>query len=70
VVGEVNGRAHVRGGTAPPGTESRSALRVGGRYTHGMTRVDAGVIVGLTTRDPGFGLMVGATYVFDAFWVP
>jgi hypothetical protein len=70
VVGEVNGRAHVRGGTAPPGTESRSALRFGGRYTRGMTRVDAGIIVGLTTRDPGFGVMVGATYVFDAFRVP
>ena len=70
VVGEVNGHAHVRGGTAPPGTESRSALRVGGRYTHGMMRVDAGIIVGLTTRDPGFGVMAGATYVFDAFRVP
>jgi hypothetical protein len=70
VVGEVNGRAHVRSGEPPVGTESRSALRFGGRYTRGMTRVDAGIIVGLTTRDPGFGLMVGATYVFDAFRVP
>jgi len=70
VVGEVNGRAHVRGGTAPPGTESRSALRFGGRYTHGMMRVDAGIIIGLTTSDPGFGVMAGATYVFNAFQVP
>jgi hypothetical protein len=70
VVGEINGRAHVRSGDPPVGTESRSALRFGGRYTHGMMRVDAGVIVGLTTRDPGFGVMAGATYVFDAFQVP
>jgi hypothetical protein len=70
VVGEVNGRAHVADGTAAPGTESRSALRFGARYTNGMLRVDGGVIVGLTTRDPGFGLTAGATYVFDAFRVP
>ena len=70
VVAEVNGRAHVSSGTAPAGTESRSALRFGGRYTQGLVRVDAGVIVGLTSRDPGIGFMAGATYVFDAFRVP
>ena len=70
VVGEVNGRAHVASGTPPVGTESRSAFRFGGRYTQGLTRVDAGVIVGLTSRDPGIGFMVGATYVFEAFRLP
>jgi len=70
VVGEVNGRAHVAGGSPPAGTESRSALRFGGRYTQGLVRVDAGVIVGLTSRDPGIGFTVGATYVFDAFRLP
>jgi len=70
IVGEVNGRAHVAGGTPPAGTESRSALRFGARYTSGMLRVDGGIIVGLTTRDPGFGFLAGATYVFDAFRVP
>ncbi len=70
VVGEVNGRSHVASGTAPVGTESRSALRFGGRYTRGLLRLDAGVIVGLTSRDPGFGLTVGATYVLDAFRIP
>ena len=69
VVGEVNGRSHVAGGTAPVGTESRSALRFGGRYTRGLVRVDAGVIIGLTSRDPGFGVTAGATWVFDAFQV-
>jgi hypothetical protein len=70
VVGEVNGRAHVAGGSPPVGTESRSALRFGGRYTQGVVRVDAGIVVGLTARDPGIGVMLGATYVFDAFRLP
>ena len=70
IVGEVHGRAHVASGTPPVGTESRSALRFGGRYTQGLTRVDAGIIVGLTARDPGVGFTVGATYVFDAFRLP
>lgn len=70
VVGEVNGRAHVRAGPPPPGTDSRSALRFAGRYTRNLLRVDAGVIVGLTSRDPGFGVTAGATYVFDAFRIP
>jgi hypothetical protein len=70
VVGEVNGRAHVASGTAPPGTESRSALRFGARYTRGVARVDAGLVIGLTSRDPSIGVMVGATYVLDAFRLP
>ncbi len=70
IVGEVNGRSQVASGTAPVGTESRSALRFGGRYTRGLLRLDAGVIVGLTSRDPGFGLTVGATYVLNAFRIP
>ena len=70
VVGEVNGRANVASGAPPVGTESRSALRFGGRYTQGLVRVDAGVVVGLTSRDPGIGFMAGATYVFDAFRLP
>lgn len=70
VVGEVNGRSHAASGTAPVGTESRSALRFGGRYTRGLLRLDAGVSVGLTSRDPGFGLTVGATYVLNAFRIP
>ena len=70
VVGEVNGRADVANGTAAPGTESHSALRLGARYTSGMLRIDGGIIVGFTTRDPAFGFIAGATYVFDAFRVP
>ena len=70
VVGEVNGRAHVRDGTAPAGTESRGALRLGARYTQDLVRIDGGIIVGLTSRDPAFGVTVGLTYVFSAFQVP
>jgi hypothetical protein len=70
VVGEANGRANLRSGAPPPGTETRGALRVGARYTRGLLRVDGVIIVGLTSRDPGFGVGAGFTYVFNAFQVP
>jgi hypothetical protein len=70
LVGEINGRASTRSGDPLPGTESRSILRFGGRYTRGMLRVDAGVFFGLTTLDPTIGATLGFTYVFNAFKVP
>lgn len=70
VVGEVNGRWSTRTGGPLPGTESRSLLKLGGRYTRGMLRVDAGVYFGLTTIDPTIGATLGFTYVFNAFKVP
>jgi hypothetical protein len=70
VVGEVNGRLDTRAGDPPPGTESRSVLRVGGRFTYGPGRLDAGVLIGLTSPDPRLGFTVGYTHVFDAFQVP
>lgn len=69
LVGELNGRASTRS-SAFPGTESRGILKIGGRYTRGPVRLDAGVLVGLTTIDPTIGLTVGGTYVFNAFKVP
>lgn len=69
VVGELNGRANTRGGTPPVGTESRATMRVGGRITRGTVRLDAGILLGITSRDPGFGLTAGATYVFKGFTV-
>ena len=69
LVGEVNGRASMRT-TAFPGTESRGLLKLGGRYTHGSLRLDAGVFFGLTTIDSTIGLTAGFTYVFNAFTVP
>ena len=70
VVGELNGRASTRSGTPFPGTESRSIIKLGGRYTRGPIRFDGGVYLGLTTADPTIGLTTGFTYVFDAFKLP
>ncbi|MGC4081333.1 MAG: hypothetical protein QM736_04270 [Vicinamibacterales bacterium] len=70
VVGELNGRANTRSGGAFPGTESRSTLRVGGRFTTGSVRLDAGALVGLTNDGPTIGMTAGLTWVFSAFRVP
>ena len=69
VVGELNGRANTRSGTPPVGTESRATMRVGGRLTRGTVRLDAGILLGMTSRDPGFGITAGATYVFKGFTI-
>ncbi len=70
VVGELNGRVSTRSGDPFPGTESRGLLKVGGRYTRGTVRLDAGVFVGLTATDPTIGFTAGVTYVFNAFTLP
>lgn len=70
VVGELNGRADMREGDPPPGTESRAGLRGGIRYTKGAMRLDSAVIFGMTVRDPSIGFTFGFTYVFNAFRVP
>jgi hypothetical protein len=70
VVGEINGRLDTRAGDAPPGTESRGLAKFGVRYTVRSVRADAAVLIGMTSRDPGIGLALGVTYVFDAFNVP
>jgi hypothetical protein len=69
-VGEVNGRLNLASGEPRPGGENRAVMRFGARYTSGTVRVDAGVLFGMTPRDPDFGFTVGATWVFDAFQVP
>jgi hypothetical protein len=70
LVGEVNGRANFANGESDPGAESRAVARLGGRYTRGAMRVDAGVIFGLTAPDPQIGFTAGFTWVLDAFRVP
>jgi len=70
VVGEVNGRANTRSAGPLPGTESRSIVRVGLRYTIGGWRGDAAVLLGATNDDPGIGFTAGFTYAFTAFQVP
>jgi hypothetical protein len=71
VVGEVNGRANTRDDEGTPvGTESRANMRAGARFTRGTVRLDAGVIVGMTSRDPSIGFTAGFTWVFRGFTVP
>lgn len=70
VVGEINGRLDTRAGEAPVGTESRGAMRIGGRFTRSTVRADAGLIVGMTSRDPSIGLTAGVTWVFKGFTIP
>ena len=70
-VGEVNGRVGFNPvEEIPPGTENRGSLRFGARFTRGTVRLDGGVIIGLTSRDPSFGYTAGLTWVFRAFPVP
>jgi len=70
LVGELNGRVSTRSGDAFPGTESRGLLKLGGRFTQGSVRLDAGVFFGLTSIDPTIGFTGGFTYIFNAFKVP
>jgi hypothetical protein len=70
IVGEVTGRASTRGNGPLPGTESRSVVRVGLRYTYGGWRADGALLLGATNSDPGIGVTAGFTYVFTAFQVP
>jgi len=69
VVGEFAGRANFAN-IVTPGAEDRGLLRFGTRYTISGMRFDAGILVGLTSRDPEFGVTGGFTWVFDAFKVP
>ena len=63
VVGEINGRLTPFEKIVPVGLESRGVMRLAGRYTYAMLRLDFGVLVGITDRDPSFGISGGATYV-------
>jgi hypothetical protein len=70
LVAEVNGRVNTAFGEPDPGSESHAVMRVGGRYTRGPVRVDAAVLLGMTSRDPDVGITAGLTWVFNAFRVP
>jgi hypothetical protein len=70
IVGEVNGRLDTRDGDPPAGLESRGAMRLGGRFTRSTVRVDAGLIIGITSRDPSIGFTAGLTWVFKGFTIP
>lgn len=70
LVGEINGRFNLANDDPDPGAENRAMLRFGGRYTRGSLRLDAALLVGMTSRDPSVGLTTGFTWVLDAFQVP
>ncbi len=70
LVGEINGRGSTRRGGALPGTETRSVMGLGARYTRETVRIDVGVSAGITTRDRSFGITAGFTWVLEAFQVP
>jgi hypothetical protein len=70
VVGELNGHVNTREGEPAPGTENRAMMRFGSRYTWGPGRIDGAILIGMTGRDPDFGVTAGFTYVFRAFQVP
>jgi hypothetical protein len=69
VVGEFVGRANFAN-IVTPGAEDRGLFRFGARYTIDYVRLDAGILLGLTPRDPEFGITGGFTWVFNAFKVP
>lgn len=69
LVGEFVGRANFAN-LVTPGAEDRGLLRFGARYTKSGVRIDGGILLGLTSDDPEFGLTAGLTWAFDAFKVP
>jgi hypothetical protein len=68
VVGEFMGRANFAN-IVTPGAEDRGLLRFGLRHTINSVRFDTGVLVGLTPRDPGFGVTGGFTWVFNGIHI-
>ena len=69
VVGEFVGRANFAR-TTTPGAEDRGLLRFGARYTHAGVRLDGGILLGLSPRDPAIGFTAGFTWVFNAVTIP
>jgi hypothetical protein len=55
IVGEVNGRLSSFEEIVPGSPSSRAVLRVAGRYTYAMLRLDFGILAGITNSDPNFG---------------
>jgi hypothetical protein len=69
LVGELNGRVNLAEVDAL-GAETRGFGRLGARFTRGAFRVDGAFLLGLSPRDPDWGVTAGLTWVVDAFRVP
>ncbi len=70
VVRSVNFVAEVSGRQGPPrrlGNENKSQARAGIQFWTGRIRWDLGAVAGLMRFDPKTGIVVGATYEFQAF---
>jgi hypothetical protein len=70
ILGEVNGRANTRSGSAPLGTESLSQLRVGTQIKASNLRFDTAAIFGLTRFSPRTGVTFGVTYISPSIFTP
>ena len=69
IVGELNGRFNLSEEEDPVGAETRSIARVGARFTKGPIRLDGALLLGVTDKDPTWGISGGLTYVFRSFTV-
>ncbi|MDR1727079.1 MAG: hypothetical protein LBT74_03995 [Acidobacteriota bacterium] len=67
LVAEVNGR---KGPSGRVGNENRSQFRAGAQIRTGAIRWDVGAVAGLEHHDPKSGIVIGATYEFQAFKRP
>lgn len=67
---EINGRANVRSGDAPLGTESLSEFRLGVQVRAAGLRFDAAGIKGLTDFSPRTGVTFGVTYDTPPVFAP
>lgn len=70
IVGEVNGRANTRKGSAPLGTESIGQLRFGTQIRASNLRFDSAAIFGLTKYSPRTGVTFGVTYRSPSIFTP
>ena len=69
-VGEINGRASTRRGTAPLGTESESEARLGLQIKASGLKFDFAGIAGLTEFSPRSGVTFGVTYDTPSVFTP
>lgn len=70
LAGEVNGRANLRPGGGPLGTESMGEARLGMQIRASGLRFDFAGIKGLTSLSPRSGLTVGVTYDTPSIFKP
>jgi len=67
LVTDVNGWVSTRGGTAPPGTDTRGTATFGFRYPVGQVRFDGGFFTAVTGSDERAGVKAGITWIFESF---